>query len=53
MQGVLKSMEESAFEGHKKALAVKRLDKPKKLKAEAKKYWEEILMKQYHFNRGR
>ncbi len=37
---------------HKKALAVKRLEKPKKLKAQSKKYWSEVLMNQYHFERG-
>ncbi len=45
-------MAEDSFEGHKKALAVKRSEKPKKLKAETKKYWSEIMMGQYHFNRG-
>lgn len=45
-------MGEDSFEGHKKALAVKRLEKPKRLKAETKKYWSEVLMGQYHFNRG-
>ena len=45
-------MEEDSFEGHKKALAVKRLDKPKKLKAETKKHWSEVRMGRYHFNRG-
>lgn len=45
-------MTEESFEGHKKALAVKRLEKPKKLKTETKKYWTEILMNQYHFKSG-
>lgn len=45
-------MTEESFDGHKKALEVKRLEKPKKLKAESKQYWTEILMNQYHFNRG-
>ena len=45
-------MEEESFEKHKKALAVKKLEKPKKLKAEAKRFWSEICMQQYHFNRG-
>lgn len=52
IQETLNSMTEESFDGHKKALEVKRLDKPKKLKAESKKYWTEILMNQYHFNRG-
>ena len=31
---------------------MKKLEKPKKLAAETKKYWAEITTSQYHFDRG-
>ena len=44
---------DESFEGHKKALAVKRSEKPKKLGEETVKYWLEIRTYQYHFDRGK
>ena len=44
-------MEES-FSSHKKALEVKRSEKPKKLNEECRRYWSEIMAGMYHFNRG-
>lgn len=48
----LESLEEDAIERHRRALAVKRSEKPKKLRDECGKYWSEILSQQYHFARG-
>lgn len=52
---MLKSVEEmsdEAFQKHIQALAIRRLDKPKKLSAECAKYWGEIITQQYNFDRG-
>jgi len=48
----LELLEEDMIERHRKALAVKRSEKPKKLRDECGKYWSEILSQQYHFARG-
>ena len=40
------------FQKHVAGLAVRRLEKPKNLKEQCQKYWDEILSYQYHFNRG-
>lgn len=45
-------MDIEEFEKHKKALAAKRLEKPKKLSAQASKYWTEISTESYNFDRG-
>jgi insulysin len=45
-------MEDEEFNKHIEALAVKRLEKPKKLKSEAIKHWSEISSRQYNFDRG-
>lgn len=42
---------QEAFQKHIQALAIRRLDKPKKLSAECAKYWGEIISQQYHFDR--
>ena len=41
------------FEQHKKGLAVERSVKPKKLSEECGRYWRELQMSEYHFNRGK
>ena len=40
------------FQKHVAGLTVKRLEKPKNLKDQCQKYWDEILAYQYNFNRG-
>ncbi|KAM9326665.1 insulin-degrading enzyme [Gastrophryne carolinensis] len=47
----LQEMSDEAFQKHVQALALRRLDKPKKLSAECAKYWGEIISQQYHFDR--
>ena len=45
-------MSDQEFRNHVEALAVRRLDKPKKLSSECTKHWKEILSRQYNFDRG-
>ena len=45
-------MSEEEFGKHVQALAVKRLDKPKRLRDECTKHWKEIISHQYNFDRG-
>lgn len=45
-------MANDEFEKYKEALAVQRLEKPKKLSAESARYWSEITSQQYNFERG-
>ncbi|KAG8523499.1 Insulin-degrading enzyme [Galemys pyrenaicus] len=52
MEKSIEDMTEEAFQKHIQALAIRRLDKPKKLSAECTKYWEEIISQQYNFDRG-
>lgn len=52
MEKTLEEMNEEAFQKHIQALAIRRLDKPKKLSAECAKYWGEIISQQYNFDRG-
>lgn len=52
MEKSLEDMPEEAFNKHIQALAIRRLDKPKKLAAECAKYWGEIISQQYNFDRG-
>ncbi|CAH2322379.1 insulin-degrading enzyme isoform X2 [Pelobates cultripes] len=47
----LEDMSDEAFQKHIQALAIRRLDKPKKLSAECAKYWGEIISQQYNFDR--
>ncbi|XP_072413834.1 insulin-degrading enzyme isoform X1 [Chiloscyllium punctatum] len=51
MEKHIKEMTEDAFQKHVQALAVRRLDKPKKLSAECAKHWSEIISQQYNFDR--
>ncbi|XP_034408413.1 insulin-degrading enzyme-like [Cyclopterus lumpus] len=51
MEKAVEEMSEEAFQKHIQALAIRRLDKPKKLSAECAKYWGEIISQQYHFDR--
>ncbi|XP_073541342.1 insulin-degrading enzyme isoform X2 [Phyllobates terribilis] len=51
MEKCLEEMTDEAFQKHIQALALRRLDKPKKLSAECAKYWGEIISQQYHFDR--
>lgn len=52
MEKSVEEMNEEAFQKHIQALAIRRLDKPKKLSAECAKYWGEIISQQYNFDRG-
>uniref|UniRef100_UPI00398EDA0B insulin-degrading enzyme isoform X1 n=2 Tax=Pristiophorus japonicus TaxID=55135 RepID=UPI00398EDA0B len=47
----IEEMAEEAFQKHVQALAIRRLDKPKKLSAECAKHWSEIISQQYNFDR--
>ncbi|XP_058236910.1 insulin-degrading enzyme isoform X2 [Hemibagrus wyckioides] len=51
MEKNLEEMSDEAFHKHIQALAIRRLDKPKKLAAECAKYWGEIISQQYNFDR--
>ncbi|XP_042192680.1 insulin-degrading enzyme isoform X1 [Callorhinchus milii] len=51
MEKSIEEMPEEAFQKHIQALAIKRLDKPKKLSAECAKHWSEIISQQYNFDR--
>ncbi|XP_026869912.2 insulin-degrading enzyme isoform X4 [Electrophorus electricus] len=51
MEKTVQDMVEEAFQKHIQALAIRRLDKPKKLAAECAKYWGEIISQQYNFDR--
>lgn len=53
MEKCIEDMSEEAFQKHIQALAIRRLDKPKKLSAECAKYWGEIISQQYNFDRGK
>lgn len=52
MEKAVEEMNEEAFQKHIQALAIRRLDKPKKLSAECAKHWGEIISQQYNFDRG-
>ncbi|XP_075906176.1 insulin-degrading enzyme isoform X2 [Nelusetta ayraudi] len=51
MEKSLEEMSDEAFQKHIQALAIRRLDKPKKLSAECAKHWGEIISQQYNFDR--
>ncbi|XP_067091870.1 insulin-degrading enzyme isoform X2 [Osmerus mordax] len=51
MEKSVEEMNDEAFQKHIQALAIRRLDKPKKLAAECAKYWGEIISQQYNFDR--
>jgi len=52
MQGMIESMTDDVFHKHVTALAIKRLEKPKKMSAQNAKYWSEIGNQLYNFQRG-
>lgn len=52
LQAHICDMPQEVFEKHVKALAIKRLEKPKKLSTQHSKYWGEISSQQYNFDRG-
>ena len=45
-------MADDVFQKHVTALAVKRLEKPKKMSTQNAKYWSEIVNQLYNFDRG-
>ena len=49
----LENMTEEQFKQHIEALAVRRLEKSKKMAEEASRVWSEINSRWYHFNRGK
>lgn len=51
IQDTIRKMDNDEFEKHKEALAVKRLEKPKKLSTLSMNYWSEIVSQLYHFDR--
>lgn len=51
VEDYIQSMSDQEFRNHVEALAVRRLDKPKKLSSECTKHWKEILSRQYNFDR--
>ena len=48
----LTALTDEQFSDYVEGLAMKKLEKPKRLNAEASRYWEEVSKKQYHFRRG-
>lgn len=52
IEKILDEMEDSGFARHKNALKTKKLEKPKKMKQQATRYWGEISSKQYMFERN-
>ncbi|KAJ1521592.1 hypothetical protein ONE63_003243 [Megalurothrips usitatus] len=51
MHDLICNMSEEEFEKHKEAVAIKRLEKPKKLSALSSIFWREIVSQLYHFDR--
>ena len=51
MRGYIEGMEEKEFETNKQGLTDKRLEKPKTMSGRSQKYWNEIYVQQYNFNR--
>ncbi|XP_018331415.1 insulin-degrading enzyme [Agrilus planipennis] len=45
-------MSNEEFERHKEALALQRLEKPKRLSVQSQIFWQEITSQQYHFDRA-
>ena len=52
LQSSFNGMNEDTFSSYKKALETRRLEKPKNMSEECRKYWTEIVSGMYHFNRG-
>ncbi|XP_045188841.2 insulin-degrading enzyme-like [Mercenaria mercenaria] len=51
IEETLNEMSDTEFQKHVSALATKRLEKPKKMSAQATRYWSEIVSEQYNFDR--
>ena len=51
MRDFIDKMSDDEFETNKQGLIAKRLEKPKRLSARAGKYWSEIVLQQYNFDR--
>ena len=51
-QSHIAGLEEEEFAAHRKALEVRRLEKPKTMAEECQKLWSEISADTYYFNRG-
>ncbi|XP_021926557.1 insulin-degrading enzyme isoform X2 [Zootermopsis nevadensis] len=52
MEEYIVDMTSEEFERHKEALAAQRLEKPKKLSVLSARFWSEITLQQYHFDRA-
>jgi insulysin len=52
VQELIEDMPDVIFENHVKALAIRRMEKPKKLSSQHRELWGEITSQQYNFNRG-
>ena len=46
-------MSDEVFAKHVKALATKRMEKPKKMSAQNARFWSEIISQHYNFDRGK
>ena len=53
IQTYIEEMTEEAYQKHVTALALRRLEKPKKLISEANRHWSEIKCGHYNFDRGK
>ena len=51
-QSHISGLKEEEFAAHKKALEVKRMEKPKTMAEECRRCWSEIAAGTYYFNRG-
>lgn len=51
-QSYIKDMNDEEFETEKQSLITKKLEKPKQLIAFSRRLWNEILSKQYNFDRN-
>jgi len=52
LQATIQEMDNDVFQKHVAALAVKRLEKPKKMSTQNARYWSEIVNQLYNFHRG-
>lgn len=50
---VIDNMSEAEFEGHKRSLILKRLEKPRNLGQESNRHWSEIASEYYDFENGK
>lgn len=51
-QQQITAMPADEFQRHIEALAAQKLEKPKSMTSQFNKYWNEIALQQYHFNRA-